>query len=76
MLEHACRQAAEWADAGHPTNVAVNVSASQLGRRGLTEDVQHALAASGLSPSLLTLEVTETTLTGDVDAAQRAPASC
>lgn len=68
-LEHACRQAAAWADAGHPTNVSVNVSASQLGRRGLTDDVHKALAVSGLSPSLLTLEVTETTLTGDVEAA-------
>ena len=68
-LETACRQAAEWAAAGHPANIAVNVSAAQLGRRGLTDDVRHALAASGLSPSLLTLEVTETTLTGDVKAA-------
>ena len=69
VLEHACRQAAEWADGGHPTNVSVNVSAAQLGRRGLTEDVKHALSVSGLSASLLTLEVTETTLTGDVEAA-------
>ena len=68
-LENACRQAAEWAAAGHPTNISVNVSAAQLGRRGLTEDVKHALAVSGLPASLLTLEVTETTLTGDVEAA-------
>ena len=68
-LEHACRQAAEWAAGGHPTNISVNVSAAQLGRRGLTDDVKHALATSGLSAELLTLEVTETTLTGDVEAA-------
>jgi len=68
-LENACRHAAEWATAGYPTNIAVNVSAQQLGRRGLTDDVRHALASSGLDPSLLTLEVTETTLTGDVQAA-------
>ncbi len=48
-LENACRQAAEWAAAGHPTNIAVNVSAAQLGRRGLTDDVKHALALSGLT---------------------------
>ena len=68
-LGHACRQAAEWAASGHPTNISVNVSAAQLGRRGLTDDVKQALTGSGLSPSLLTLEVTETTLTGDVEAA-------
>jgi len=70
VLEHACRQAAEWASRGYPANISVNVSAQQLGRRGLTEDVRHALALSGLDPSLLTLEVTETTLTGDVQAAR------
>jgi len=69
VLENACRQAAEWATDGYPINISVNVSAQQLGRRGLTEDVRHALAVSGLPASLLTLEVTETTLTSDVEAA-------
>ena len=69
VLENACRQASEWAIRGYPTNISVNVSAQQLGRRGLTEDVRHALAVSGLPASLLTLEVTETTLTRDVEAA-------
>jgi diguanylate cyclase (GGDEF)-like protein len=69
VLERACRQAGEWAAAGHPINLAVNVSAQQLGRRGLTDDVERALEEAGLDPSLLTLEITETTLTGDVAAA-------
>jgi diguanylate cyclase (GGDEF)-like protein len=69
VLERACRQAGEWAAAGHPVNLAVNVSAQQLGRRGLFEDVRRALDVSGLDPSALTLEITETTLTGDAAAA-------
>ena len=49
-LENACRQAAEWAAAGHPANIAVNVSAAQLGRRGLTDDVrQRARRARALA---------------------------
>ena len=48
----------------------MNVSAHQLGRRGLIDDVQpRARRHRGSSPSLLTLEMTETTLTGDVEAA-------
>ena len=66
VLEHACLQAAEWRAEGTPTDISVNVSAQQLGRRGLIEDVRHALSISRLPASLLTLEVTETTLTADV----------
>jgi EAL domain-containing protein (putative c-di-GMP-specific phosphodiesterase class I) len=45
------------------------VSAHQLGRKGFADDVRAALAESGIEPSSLTLEVTETTLMRDVDAA-------
>jgi diguanylate cyclase (GGDEF)-like protein len=68
VLEHACLQAAEWRAEGNPVDISVNVSAQQLGRRGLTDDVNHALSISRLPASLLTLEVTETTLTSDVEA--------
>jgi diguanylate cyclase (GGDEF)-like protein len=69
VLDEACRQAAVWAAEGARIGVAVNVSAHQLGRRGLAEDVRRALAGSGIEPSLLTLEITETTLMRDVPAA-------
>jgi len=42
------------------------VSAYQLGRREFAEDVRRALAESGIEPSSLTLEITETTLMGNV----------
>jgi diguanylate cyclase (GGDEF)-like protein/PAS domain S-box-containing protein len=65
VLRQACRQAAEWQAGGHTIGVSVNVSARQLDRDGLIEEVREALASSGLAPGELTLEVTETTLMRD-----------
>ncbi|MBX5177002.1 EAL domain-containing protein [Rhizobium lentis] len=59
VLRQACRDAAQW-----PENikVAVNVSAIQFRSGNLTQDVSEALAAAGLSPSRLELEITESVL--------------
>ena len=62
VLRTACREAAAWAAAGTPVPVSVNVAAQQLARRGFAGDVQDALYGTGLAPSLLALEITETTL--------------
>ncbi|HXP38091.1 MAG TPA: EAL domain-containing protein [Solirubrobacteraceae bacterium] len=62
VLEQACRQAAAWARDGCGIGVAVNVSARQLDADELIDDVAKALADSGLAPSALTLEITETAL--------------
>jgi diguanylate cyclase (GGDEF)-like protein len=69
VLEEACRQAAAWKAAGRDIGVSVNVSAHQLGRDGFASDVRRALLESGIEPSSLTLEVTETTIMSDVAAA-------
>jgi len=69
VLDEACRQAAAWAAQGLQIDISVNVSAYQLGRKEFAEDVRRALAKSGIEPSSLTLEVTETTLMRDVSAA-------
>ncbi len=69
VLEEACRQTAAWNAEGLELGIAVNVSAYQLGRSSFTEDVRSALQDSGIAPSSLTLEVTETALMRDVDAA-------
>jgi EAL domain-containing protein (putative c-di-GMP-specific phosphodiesterase class I) len=47
------------------------VSARQLDADELIDDVRAALDASGLDPATLTLEVTETTLMSDTDAASK-----
>jgi diguanylate cyclase (GGDEF)-like protein len=69
VLEEACAQAARWAAAGHRIDMAVNVSAYQLDRDGFSDDVRRALNGSGIEPSRLTLEITETALMRDVPAA-------
>jgi len=70
VLREACRQAAAWAAAGLPRFVvAVNLSAVQFRRGDLAQTVAAALAESGLDPSLLELELTESTLIEDTDSA-------
>jgi len=69
VLNEACRQAAVWSAEGLDLGVSVNVSAYQLNRTDFAADVQHALSRSGIEPSSLTLEITETTLVRDVPAA-------
>ena len=49
--------------------VSINVSGSELGDPRLVEDVEHLLAASGVPPRWLLLEITETALVHDVDGA-------
>ncbi len=62
VLERGCVQCASWRAAGHPVTIAINASARQLDADQIVADVEDALAASGLEPEALTLEVTETTL--------------
>ena len=63
VLRTACRAGRRLAPpAGTPVPVSVNVAVQQLARRGFAGDVQDALYGTGLAPSLLALEITETTL--------------
>jgi diguanylate cyclase (GGDEF)-like protein len=71
VLDAACRQGAEWHNQGYPIGMSVNVSACQLDRDELIDDVQAALEGSGLDPQSLTLEITETTLMRNPEAAAR-----
>jgi diguanylate cyclase (GGDEF)-like protein len=68
VLDQACRQAVAWRESGHTLGMSVNVSARQLDRDDLIDDVHNTLERSGLEPAELTLEVTETTLMRDADA--------
>jgi EAL domain-containing protein (putative c-di-GMP-specific phosphodiesterase class I) len=49
--------------------IAVNVSAVQLRDPGLVDDVQRALDSAGLDPSRLILELTESSVISDLEAA-------
>ena len=69
ILHRACSDAAQWPGGpGHAgPAVRVNVSARQFEDAALAADVADALAASGLAPERLCLELTETTLMRDID---------
>ncbi|MBI5919396.1 MAG: EAL domain-containing protein [Nitrosomonadales bacterium] len=63
VLKTACAQNKAWQDAGlSPLRVAVNLSARQFGEEGLAEKVADTLAETGLNPSFLELEITESML--------------
>ncbi|TML64951.1 MAG: EAL domain-containing protein [Actinobacteria bacterium] len=71
VLEEACVKAQGWQQAlgGAPLNVSVNLSARQLEDGDVVNDVAAVLATSGLAPGSLTLEITESVLMRDADAA-------
>ncbi|HXH53602.1 MAG TPA: EAL domain-containing protein [Sphingomicrobium sp.] len=62
VIRQACAEAVSWPD---DICIAVNISAAQLSGPGITETVVSALAASGLAPERLELEVTERIFLGD-----------
>ena len=68
VLAEACRQAAEWAaDPELPADfaVSVNLSPSQLMRPEFIEEIGQVLQSTGLAPSRLILELTETVMFQD-----------
>ena len=67
VLGEACRQGAAWHEAGFEIGIAVNVSTLQLDTDGFVPAVAGALERSGLNPSALTLEITETTLMSNAE---------
>jgi len=61
-LDEALRQSSRWHDLGLPASVAVNLSARTLLDNDLVQQVGAALERHGVEPSLLTLELTETSV--------------
>jgi diguanylate cyclase (GGDEF)-like protein len=69
VLRESCRQARQWHDQFPdmpPLRVCVNLSAKEFKHRDLVEDIARNLRESGLDPSTLTLEITESILMEDV----------
>jgi diguanylate cyclase (GGDEF)-like protein len=62
VLKMACLDAASWPE---PYKIAVNISGIQLSQIELIDTVRAALVRSGLAPSRLELEVTETSIIAD-----------
>jgi diguanylate cyclase (GGDEF)-like protein len=71
VLREACAQMAAWHARGDTLNVSVNVSGRQLDDDRIVDHIRDALEATGLLPTSLIIEVTETALMRDTDAAVR-----
>jgi diguanylate cyclase (GGDEF)-like protein/PAS domain S-box-containing protein len=72
VLREACRQGAilhSRFPRPEPLTISVNLSAKQLQSESIVRDVEGALASSGLEPSTLVLEITETVMMSDSDVA-------
>lgn len=68
VLIEACRQNKAWQDLGHTElSVAVNLSSLQFKQRDIFDDVAKALEISGLDPSCLELELTESAIMENVE---------
>lgn len=69
VLETACAQLAAWQDDELTRNLtlAVNVSAKQFHKSDFVTQVQRVLLNSGAKPSQLKLELTESTMLGNVE---------
>jgi len=70
VLREACRQHKVWSEGGVVDGrVAVNISAHQIAEPGIVALVADVLAETGLPPSQLELELTESVFLRDLDAA-------
>jgi len=68
VLDAACRQIRQWEDAGLCIPVAVNLSAHQLRQPDLEARVRDALLRHRVQPSMLIMEITESTAMDDIEA--------
>jgi diguanylate cyclase (GGDEF)-like protein len=71
VLNQACEQMAAWHARGDTLDISINVSAGQLDSDAIIGHISDALASSGLDPTCLIIEVTETALMDNPDATAR-----
>ena len=70
LLQQACQQFMEWYRAGNaPEHISVNLSARQFADAELEQRVDRVLSESGMPPSQLCLEVTESIVMEDIEEA-------
>ena len=67
VLGQACEQLVRWQRTDPDLSIAVNLSVRQLLAPGITDVVADLLAATGLDPDDLSLELTESIFMGDVE---------
>ncbi|WP_157538027.1 putative bifunctional diguanylate cyclase/phosphodiesterase [Kitasatospora azatica] len=74
VLEQACGQAADWVEqfGDRAPQINVNLAVRQVRNAGLVSDIDRILRSSGLDPSRLQLEITESAVVGPEDESLRA----
>jgi diguanylate cyclase (GGDEF)-like protein len=71
VLREACTQARAWVDAGlPPASIAVNISAIEFRQENFLQGVFNVLDETGLPPSLLQLELTESVMMKHVESTE------
>ena len=71
VIEEACRQLKEWLLIEPGCRISVNVSARQFQEPRLAQQLREIVAAAGLHPSALQLEITESVVAEDIEEAAR-----
>ncbi|MDX1452012.1 MAG: EAL domain-containing protein [Oleiphilaceae bacterium] len=71
VLASACAQGKRWADNGHPTHIAVNISVKQLKHPDFLSKLTEILNRTRFSPMLLELEITESSFLEEMEQAIR-----
>ena len=72
VIEEACRQAAEWREAGLRMRIAVNISGHQLRSEDFVDQLLDSLRRHGMPPHRLTCEITENVAIEDTPATRSA----
>ncbi|NJN73410.1 MAG: EAL domain-containing protein [Limnothrix sp. RL_2_0] len=74
VLEEGCRQFKEWQDElglDASITISINLSSRQFSQNNLKKQVEEILERTGLDPSALKLEITESTVMDDIEEAAR-----
>jgi diguanylate cyclase (GGDEF)-like protein/PAS domain S-box-containing protein len=72
VLRTACRQSRDWQHAGYgPLRIGVNLSARQFAQPGLVREIERVLEETGMAPTSLEIELTESLVMEDVEGAIR-----
>ena len=71
ILNSACSQVVKWQelDPGRPLSVAVNLSGKHFGHPALVEQINTVISETGIDPSLLKLELTESAVMENAETA-------
>ena len=72
VIEEACRQAAQWREAGLRMRIAVNISGHQLRRDDLVDHIEASLHKHRIPPGRMTCEITESVAIEDTEVTRQA----